>query len=164
MLLTCGPVAQPSPSGMREARKLSRAETGPVIRGRLMVRNPLPSSCVRVHTRRCVCECFCLCMHTLAQLSACERSINWYSRVCVSKCINVRLVQIRRTRAISTVLTVPYRNMAYRTEQKRSSWLEQSKSVQDGGHRTVQVWCNLAVWLQFRPKTLRFLFAKIVRV
>jgi hypothetical protein len=59
----------------------------------------------------------------------------------------------RHTRAVLTVFTVPQHITPYCTELRRWSWLEQTQIVQDGDHSTVQVWCNLALWLQYRPRT-----------
>jgi len=52
-----------------------------------------------------------------------------------------------------TLLTVPYRNTAYRTEY----WTKTVELTSTALNRSVQFWRNLAVWLQFRPKTIVFL-------
>jgi len=78
-------------------------------------------------------------------------------------CIVRRLVRPRRPRATLPVFMVPYRITPNRTEQRRWSWLVRSWFVPDGGHRTVRFWCNLAVWLQFRPKTLVFFLQQLFK-
>jgi len=87
----------------------------------------------------------------------------WLPAASWSYCSTVRIVRLRRTRAILTVLTVPYRNTPYCTELIRWSWLVRSQTVQDGCHRTVRFWCKLVVWLQCRPKTFVFFLQQLFK-
>jgi hypothetical protein len=62
------------------------------------------------------------CAHAIVGTCNCRR-VHWCALV-------IRLVRLRRTRAILTVLTVPYLNTPYRTELLRWSRLVRSQIVQ----------------------------------